>query len=153
MTPAGFNPMQRKCTCRCGRVPAGCFNVKLRPKIEVFADCFPGRNNFGDVDGLVERNGAFLLLEWKTPGARLKTAQAITYRAISRIPRSAALAFEGDAEAMTVSRVKVFQEGRESKWYRADLAQLKRWIKDWADAQWAPQQSASWRQALRGDSR
>jgi len=43
----------------------GCFNLKKRPKIELFADCFPGAISFGDVDGRVEYKGRFLELEWK----------------------------------------------------------------------------------------
>ncbi len=34
----------------------GCFNLLMRPKIEVFDDCFYGRGAMGDVDGLFERN-------------------------------------------------------------------------------------------------
>ena len=33
----GYNPLRWDCERQ------GCFNLKRRPKIEVFADCFPGR--------------------------------------------------------------------------------------------------------------
>ena len=49
----GYNPMRWDCE------KSGCFNVKCRPKIEVFAECFPGRINFGDMDGRVELGGYF----------------------------------------------------------------------------------------------
>jgi len=52
----GYNPLRWDCQKR------GCFNLKRRPKIEIFAECFPGRINFGDVDGIVEINGNALLL-------------------------------------------------------------------------------------------
>ena len=55
----GYNPLRWDCLRR------GCFNLKRRPKIEVFADCFPGRINFGDVDGIVEISGNALLLDGK----------------------------------------------------------------------------------------
>ena len=42
---------------------SGCFNVKRRPKVEQFADALPGRVSFGDVDGIVEINGWFLMIE------------------------------------------------------------------------------------------
>ena len=66
MKPLGFNPMRWDCDTD------GCFNVKRRPKIEMFADCFPRRINFGDVDGLVEIGGRFCLLEWKGQGGALR---------------------------------------------------------------------------------
>ena len=37
MEANGYNPLRWDCERQ------GCFNLKRRPKIEVFADCFPGR--------------------------------------------------------------------------------------------------------------
>ena len=69
--PAGFNPLRWDCDHQ------GCFNKLKRPKIEVFADCFPGRINFGDVDGIVEINGYLLILEWKPERIELSRGQGI----------------------------------------------------------------------------
>ena len=56
MTPAnGFNPLRWDCATR------GCFNQKCRPKIELFAGCFPDRMSFGDVDAM-ERSALLLAL-------------------------------------------------------------------------------------------
>lgn len=66
MTAAnGYNPLRWDCERR------GCFNLKRRPKIEVFAECFPGRINFGDVDGIVEIGGN-ALLDVETGTTRVK---------------------------------------------------------------------------------
>jgi hypothetical protein len=52
MTAAlGYNPLRLDCAAQ------GCFNLKRRSNIELFADCFPGRISFGDVDGIVEIGG------------------------------------------------------------------------------------------------
>lgn len=59
MSDNGYNPMQWNCERQ------GCFNVKKRPKIEMFADCLPRKISFSDIDGIVEINGNLLLLEWK----------------------------------------------------------------------------------------
>ena len=56
----GFNPMRWDCD------RWGCFNRVCRPKIEKFADCFPGRINFGDLVAIVEVSGNTLVLEWKS---------------------------------------------------------------------------------------
>lgn len=47
----GYNPLCGDCARH------GCFSLKRRPKIELFADCFPGRISFGAVDGIVEIGG------------------------------------------------------------------------------------------------
>ncbi len=65
----------------CGK--RGCYNVKHRPKIEEFAECFPGKISMGDVDGLVEINGHFLLLEWKSVSKDLGYGQRKTYEQIT----------------------------------------------------------------------
>jgi metallo-beta-lactamase family protein len=69
----GFNPMRWDCA------EQGCFNHKKRPKIELFADCLPGRIAFSDIDAIAEINGNLLLLEWKDPFgfARLRYVRSV----------------------------------------------------------------------------
>lgn len=69
----GFNPMKWDCEER------GCFNRKMRPKLEEFAACLPGRIAFTDVDGIVEIGGRFLMLEWKSRPGRIATGQRIMF--------------------------------------------------------------------------
>jgi len=59
MANNGHNPMRWDCQKQ------GCFNKKKRPRIEMFAECLPGKIAVGDVDGLVEIKGNFLFLEFK----------------------------------------------------------------------------------------
>lgn len=123
----GYNPLHWDCST------SGCFNKKLRPKIEVFAECFPGRINFGDVDGLVEINGFFALLEWKNPGGKIRTGQRISFEHHTR-QRKGNVVFvaEGNAETMTVQRYCCFYRGHQSTWRVSDLAGLKGSIRKWA---------------------
>ena len=94
-TPPGYNPMRWDCE------RDGCFNKKLRPKIEVFCECFPGRGSFGDVDGLVEINSHFCLLEWKTGNTIwLPRGQELCYERFSKVPWNVVLVAGGNAETI-----------------------------------------------------
>lgn len=128
MKASGYNPIRWNCQ------ESGCFNIKCRPKIEVFADCFPGRINFGDVDALVEMKGRFCVLEWKKPGAPLLTAQQISFKALTSQALGNIVFFvSGDAETMEVEGYSVFWAGREIMHVKASLSDLKTRIRGWVD--------------------
>jgi hypothetical protein len=110
----------------------GCFNIKRRPKIEVFAECFPRRINFGDVDGLVELNGRFCLLEWKGEGGTVKFGQAMSYTNFTKIPGNVVFVVDGNAETMEITRYTIFWGGKRLPAVAADLAGLKDRIRRWA---------------------
>lgn len=115
----------------CGRY--GCFNLKKRPKLEAFADCFRYGINFGDVDMVVERNGRFLFCEWKSLGAITSVGQSRLRDALLRSPAVTFIEIFGDAEAMSVVRF-VVHRGRERLAIDDDLLALKKHIADWFDA-------------------
>ena len=125
---SGRNPMRWNC-----RSGANCFNLKRRPKIEMFSDCFPGRINFGDVDGLVEIGGHFCILEWKGDDGKIKTGQRITFQALTRYPGNFVLVAEGNAETMEVSRWCFYRDGRESAWREGNLQEVMAELKEWSD--------------------
>lgn len=130
--PAGYNPMRWDCEAR------GCYNVKHRPKIEVFADCWPGKISMGDVDGIVEIAGNALMLEWKTATTNIPGGQRIMYQRITNGERVSVYCVCGNAETMEVSAYKVFFNGREwprDTWRMIDLSGLKVKFKSWV--QWA----------------
>ena len=110
----------------------GCFNKKLRPKIEVFRDCFPRNISFGDVDAIVEMNSAFLMLEWKSPGGRVTRGQELMYRRFSKIHNNSVIVAEGNAETMDVTAYHTFWEGRLGECTASDLDGLKDKIERWA---------------------
>lgn len=113
----------------------GCFNLKRRPKIEAFAECFPGRIAMGDIDGCVEINGHFLFLEWKGYVGPIPTGQAITFKALTAPEivedRHTVYVVAGDAESMKVDAVKAFRNGQEGEWKDMDKAALCDSIKKW----------------------
>jgi hypothetical protein len=53
----GYNPLLWDCEKK------ECFNLKRRPKLEIFAACFHGFAAMMDIDGTIEINGHFLFLE------------------------------------------------------------------------------------------
>ena len=122
----GFNPIRWDCDN--GR---NCFNKKMRPKIEVFSECFPGRINFGDVDAIVEINGFGLMLEWKTNTNKAKTGQRIMYERLTKSKLLTVLLVVGDAETMQVSHMGVFYNGKQSELIEATLDDVKKKIKAW----------------------
>lgn len=131
----GYNPLHHNC------LRHGCFNFLRRPKIEQFSDCFPRNINFGDVDGIVEMNSAFCLLEWKSNGAPLKTAQRLLFeRLTSSDPRHVAFIVSGSAETMVIDKYTVIRDGKFKTFEPATLNDLKARIKSWAD--WVEQQAA-----------
>jgi hypothetical protein len=123
------NPMRWKCA------ELGCYNEVARPKIEVFADCFPGRICMGDIDGLVEINGRFLLLEWKSEPKDIPTGQRITYDMLVKVPGRmwTVLCIAGDAKSMDVTHAMVYGKG--VHWQPADLHRCKQFMSNWS--QWA----------------
>lgn len=121
----GFNPMRWDCS------KDGCFNTLRRPAIELFADCFPGKINFGDVDGLVEINANFCLLEWKGDGGSIKTGQRITYERFTAREGNAVFVVEGDAKTMAVRRYCKFKLGKQHEWIDGDLGAVKAAIRGW----------------------
>lgn len=126
---SGHNPMRWNCD------EDGCFNKYRRPKIEMFADCFPGQINFGDVDGMVEINGFFALLEWKGEGGCIKTGQRISYENHTKRDGNIVFCVEGDAETMEVKRYCVFWEGGQRPWKDGSLEDVKAAIRWWVARQ------------------
>jgi hypothetical protein len=63
----------------------GCFNIKCRVKIQLFADFFPRNIAMGDVDGIVELEGNFLMLEWRDADYKpfIPEGQAIMYKKLA----------------------------------------------------------------------
>lgn len=125
----GSNPMRWDCKKR------GCFNIKRRPKIEVFCDCFPGNISFGDVDGIVEINGRGLMLEWKTDTNKPTTGQRIMYERLTKSELITVLLVVGNAKTMEVSQMGTFYKGKQSNLEQANLNDVKNKIRNWV--KWA----------------
>lgn len=124
----GYNPLRWKCDER------GCFNIKQRPKIEIFAECLPGRIAFSDVDATVEVNGSFLFLEFKGGEPRdIPTGQRIYFERLTRLSsRITAVVVCCDAETMNASAVRLIALGKTGEWESSSTDDLKARIGKWA---------------------
>jgi len=131
MSSAGYNPLRWKCE------QLGCFNKVARPKIEIFAECFPRRIAMGDMDGYVEIGGKFLIMEWKHTGHEsLEEGQRRAFDAFLRAPNRmfTILCICGDAHRMQVSSA-MYYAGIGSAWKPRDMEWCRRFISSWAS--WA----------------
>lgn len=124
----GFNPLRWDCARQ------GCFNLVKRPKIELLADCLPGRLAFSDIDGVAEVQGNLLFLEWKEH-ATIAAGQRILFERLTRLAPATVLIVEGDAEHMEVAGLRIAAHGRIATATPADLDDLRRLIRDWSE--WA----------------
>lgn len=123
---SGYNPLRWNCE------QEGCYNVKQRPKIELFADCFPGKINFGDLDAaIVEINSRALLLEWKGAPLEIPTGQHLTYRNLSRTGLLVAVLVAGNAERMQVTHCGLYVGGEFTGWKPASIEFVKRLFRAW----------------------
>lgn len=122
----GANPMRWDCAKQ------GCFNRKKRPKIEIFADCLPGRIAFSDVDAIVEINGNLLLLEWKDH-QEINRGQRILFERMTRLCPATVLVVEGDAEDMAVSSIRTIWNGAIRESEPGNLEKLRQYIREWSD--------------------
>ena len=123
----GYNPLRWNCEKQ------GCFNIKRRPKIQVFADCFPGRINFGDVDGIVEINGHGLMFEWKTHNNGLTKGQRIMYERLTVTDLITVICIVGNAETMECTHYSLFHLGKYYPPKKSDLLGIKSVIKRWVE--------------------
>jgi hypothetical protein len=119
------NPLRWDCSSR------GCFNVKKRPKIEVFAECFPRNIQMGDVDGIVEISGHVLILEWKEYEP-ISTGQKIMYQRITQSSQCHVIVVIGNPETMHVEKYACFHNGKMAAWVFGTLDDLKNRIRRWA---------------------
>lgn len=92
----------------------------------------------GDVDGLVEVNGLFLLIEWKyRKGLPESQGQARMLAALRRIPEFTVFEVMGDYS--NPQQLTIYMHNRKTKTHplSGKLA-LKQWMSNWAE--WADRQ-------------
>lgn len=130
----GYNPIRYRCFDD-KRGTWRCYNEHHHPKVEVFAECFRGRINFGDLDAfIVEVNSRALIMEWKSAPIEIPTGQRITYENLSRTGLLVAILLAGDAKAMTVTHWGSFIAGEFSGWKAGDIEIAKAIFRSWDKA-------------------
>jgi len=114
---------------------SGCFNDALRPKWEIFVDCFDDGISIGDVDGIIEKNGYELVFEWKSFSERLNKGQHRMYKNTTRLGIKMVIIIVGDCKTMRIDKMKIYKRGKtypsEEGWFDGDLVKLKKIIRNW----------------------
>lgn len=125
----GYNPLRWNCE------RSGCYNIKQRPKIEQFADCFPGKIALTDIDATVEINGRFLFMEFKSGMPReLPTGQRIYFERLTFLSRDImAVIICGDAETMEVRALRVIAFGKMWPWEISNKTAFRDRLMKWAE--------------------
>lgn len=84
-----------------------------------------------DIDGFVERNGCFLVLETKQPGARLPQGQEITFKRL--VERAGAVVIVIWGERNTPNRLRVYSamhpDGKDIIDANGNL--LRKYVSEW----------------------
>ena len=115
----GYNPIRWNCGAR------GCFTQMMRPKIEAFASCFPGRIAMSDIDATVEVNGHFVFLEMKSHQGDLPIGQRLYFQRLTLLsPRISVMILHGDAETMRCEAVRWVYKGQVSEWQPTTLDEV-----------------------------
>lgn len=91
-----------------------CYLDVYHPPIHAFDRCFGGKIEMSDIDGVVERNGYFLFMEWKKPPGNLSTGQRIMLEKLSSKAGVTCIVVSGPVHpsANTSLRVQCFKAGR-----------------------------------------
>ena len=61
----------------------GCWITKNAAPFGALKDCFGGKIRPTDIDGIVERNGHFLIFEWKRDGVPIPLGQKILFEKLT----------------------------------------------------------------------
>lgn len=123
---SGFNPMRWNCEL------SGCFNIEQRAKIEVFAECLPGKIAMGDIDATVEVNGHFLFFEFKTSPRHIPTGQRIYFQRLTRLSKKITVVLiYADPKTMDCYEFCTIDEGQIGQWADCTLDEVKRRLREW----------------------
>lgn len=113
----------------------GCYRAELWDWTP-FNDCFGDSGiRISDIDGMVERNGLFLMLDGKREGTMLKTGQLRLYKQFAATKAGTAIVFYGDptARPQEVTRARIWRPGDQAVELidPCDLDGLKQIVADW----------------------
>lgn len=131
--PLGYNPINWNC------MVSGCFNYHRHFDIEHFAQCFPDRIGFTDLDAFVELNGYILIVEFKQGasdlhrGASLTTGQRRAFEALTRLSDKITIVVaRGNYVTSEIQEFCSIKNGKASDWKPTDLEKFTGFITAWA---------------------
>lgn len=127
--PSNYNPIRHDCET------GGCWNAQYRPNIEFFYHALPRKITMSDIDGVVEVNGSFLFLEWKSHKGELPVGQRILAKNLTGLSTKITYVVvqHDPGNPMLVEHVMVVHGGKFGGWEECDMdglfARVERWAK------------------------
>jgi hypothetical protein len=107
----------------------GCYKDRL-PDWSILDGCFPRGIRPSDVDGIVELNGFFLMLEWKGADADVSLGQRRLFQNLTGgSPKGQVLVIYGAKGEPT--EIELYQRGKKQFRQRCDLAFLRWFCQQW----------------------
>jgi hypothetical protein len=89
----------------------------------------PGKIRPMDIDGIVERNGHFLVLEGKSLGASMSTGQRITLENLSEKPKVHVLILYGEPKSSKPEKMRLLDHHSEP--VSCDPEMVRKVVKSW----------------------
>lgn len=110
----------------------GCYVHMLTPDWGFLDNAFTGNIKISDIDGIVERNGHFLMLEWKKPNVKVTTGQDIMFMNFIKYANHTVFLINGDPKTSTPLELTIYSgiHGKMQK-INCDAKMLFRYCKMW----------------------
>lgn len=121
---------------RCGKLLDGiCYRDTYAPKFNVFSECFPGKIEMSDADGIVEINGNFLCVEFKYSIDNISEydGQTRMLKRMSTIPGWSVAFIECDARTMACTGVRWVVDGSLEDKHDVDIDDVKAIFAEWSE--------------------
>ena len=112
----------------------GCYLDKVEPRLWDFKHCFPDRISMGDIDGIVEINGNFLVVEWKSLGGSVTGGQDLLFKQLTRLsPNIVVYVLYGNSVTMDVHGMRIYTFGNVSKYIDCDREHIDHLFTRWGE--------------------
>ena len=99
-------------------------------RFERFNEVLPGAEGFMDIDGMLEKNGYFLFLEWKSLLEEVPLGQRIALERLARQPRTTVIIVHGDRDGSEVYAYENLSDLTQGK-VEIDLAGFQQKVLNW----------------------
>jgi hypothetical protein len=113
-----------------------CFNEKARLALGEFDECFPRNIGMGDIDGLVEVNRRYLMLEWKHESIlELPKGQKILFEHLCEDGKFTIFVVFGDYQKRKIDRLDIYHKGTLTTHREGETMEKLKWrMKGWAES-------------------
>ena len=125
--------MSRKMRWDCNK--QGCWKDRHQADLTLYDDCLPGKIGMTDIDGMVEVNARFLLVEWKH-GRDVPRGQSLMFERLTALgPDFTVFTVDGNPATGETRGWQLWFEGRPLGWRDGDLDGFRDQVRAWAE--WA----------------